>query len=534
MEGPRPLWLRRGGDRIDVGDDTSTHRPSLDSAALQDRAVRGLTWTMIHTVVAIPIGFAVNLLLARLLAPEGYGRLAFLTELITIAGSVLAIGLTPAIIQFGSKAHAAGRDREVTRILSASQGFRLLVVAPALTVLVVLLVDVPWPFLLIAVIFGVWVSAFVDGGPITLFIENKSDVGAKIAMVTNVAVQVGVVATVLVVGTADAVWATRVIVAAVCIGLYLIAVSPVYRKAVLRPRLPRNFPKGFWRFALPTGLAGLIGSLVVSRTEVLFLQWLSTPTQVGLFALAFGVSAHIFAPAQALTGPLIPAVSGLREVGPDKLDLAFRRTLRASSTIASLLVAAAIPALTLLLPLLYGDDFRDAAPAVLVLGLVGGLAVSTGPVSAFALARLSARILLIANVVALVVDVVLAIALIPMIGLWGAVIANGAGALTRLTVLLWSETRALGVRPSLVLAALLPTPLSALACTIAWLGSAYLPVPVVLQAAVAAVASLTLLILGMRLTGTGLTTADVEAVQRAIPRRLAPMARATLSFVTQK
>ncbi|UUZ44041.1 oligosaccharide flippase family protein [Janibacter limosus] len=508
--------------------------PGLTTGQLQDRAVRGFAWTMIHTVIAIPIGFGVNLLLARVLAPEGYGRLAFLTELIAIAGSVPAMGLTPAMIQFGSKAHAAGRKEEVAGILSSSQGFRLLVVAPLLTALVLLVVDVPWLFLVVAVAFGVWLPAFLDGGPITLFIENKSEVGAQIAMVSNIVVQTCVVASLLWFGTADSVWATRVIATAVGIGLALFAVASRYRRAVLSPRLPRHFPEGFWRFAIPTGTAGLIGSLVASRTEVIFLQWLSTPTQVGLFALAFGVSTHIFAPAQALTGPLIPAVSGLREVGPDRVALAFRRTLRASSTIASLLVAAAVPALTLLLPLLYGRDFRDAAPVLPVLGLVGGLAVSTGPVTAFVLARLSARLMLVANIVALVVDVVLAVALIPSMGLWGAVIANAAGTLTRLTVLLWSETRALRVRPASVVAALLPTVIGALGCTLARLVSGQLPVPVLAQAVVAALVAVTFLIAGMRLTRTGLTRADVAAVERALPRRLEVAGKVALSFVTQR
>ncbi len=148
----------------------------------------------------------------------------------------------------------------------------MLVVAPVLTLLVLLLIDVPWLLLAVAVAFGVWVPAFLDGAPITLFIENKTATGAKITMVSSLAVQVGVVAAVLWIGTADSVWAARIIIAALGIGLALPAIAPRYRRAVLRPRLPRHFPPGFWRFAIPTGVAGLIGSLVVSRTEVLFLQ----------------------------------------------------------------------------------------------------------------------------------------------------------------------------------------------------------------------------------------------------------------------
>ena len=85
----------------------------LGGSGLQDSAVKGAAWTLLHTIVSVPVGFAVNLLLARLLAPDGYGRLAFLTTLIGIASGVLALGLTSAMIQFGAKAHAAGRTEVV-------------------------------------------------------------------------------------------------------------------------------------------------------------------------------------------------------------------------------------------------------------------------------------------------------------------------------------------------------------------------------------------------------------------------------------
>lgn len=504
----------------------------MDSRRLQDRAVRGVAWTMLHTVISVPIAFLVNLLLARVLAPEGYGRLAFLTEVITIAGSVLALGLTPAMIQFGAKAHVSGRKGEVTRILSSAQGFRLLVVAPALTALVVLIMDLPWLLLVLAIAFGVWVPAFLDGGPIALIIENKTSTQAQIAMVSNLVVQAGVVGSVLLIGTADAVWATRVVLTALGIGLALVAITPMYRRAVLRPRLPRHFPTGFWRFALPTGLAGLIGSLVVSRTEVLFLQWLSTPTEVGLFALAFGVSSHVFAPAQALTGPLIPAISGLREVSPDRVADALHRTLRVSSTTAALIVAAGIPALALLLPTLYGEDFSDAAGAVLALGVVGGLAISTGPVSAFVLARLSGRHMLIANIGALVVDVALAVALIPTLGLWGAVIANAAGTITRLSVLLTTEIRALGLGTTATISCLRPAAISAAGCTAVWWSSAMLPVHPVAQAVVAAGASVGLLVVGLHATRSGLTAADSAALMRNLPDRVRGPGRLVVAAIT--
>jgi hypothetical protein len=104
----------------------------------------------------------------------------------------------------------------------------------------------------------------------------------------------------------DVVWLIRLIVSGAAIILFLAPISPSYRKAVLRPTLPRAFHR-FLAFALPAGAAGLLGTLALSRTEVFFLTWLSTPEAVGLFALAHGLSAHVFAPADALNRSAHPS-----------------------------------------------------------------------------------------------------------------------------------------------------------------------------------------------------------------------------------
>lgn len=514
-------------------DPSDAARPSFDSGQLQNAALKGAAWTMIHTVISVPIAFLVNVLLAQVLAPEGYGRLAFLTTLITLAASVLALGLAPAMIQFGAKAHAAGRTAEVTGILSSAQGFRLLVVAPVITVVVLLMVHVPWILLALAVAFGVWLPAVLNSAPVALTIENRTAANAKVALVSNLVTQSGVVLAILWIGTADSVWAARVVLASLGLGPAFWLMSRPYRRAILRPRLPRHFPVGFWRFALPTGIAGIIGELAVSRTEILILQWLATPTTVGLFALAFGVSNHVFAPAQALTGPLVPAVSGLREIGPDKVSRALLRTLRASSAVSALLIAGAVPTLSFLVPLVYGDEFKAAAPAVLVLGIVGGFAVTSGPLSAFVLARLSARLFLLANSVALAVDVLLALTLIPTMGLWGAVIANGAAILTRLSILLVSESRDLDVALHSVLSALTPTGIAALTSVLAWFAVGSAPISVVAQAVMGGAVAVSLLLLIMRVTGTGITHADATALLTIMPSRLKPVLARVMGLVVR-
>ncbi len=514
-----------------MADPVPPEQSALGRGELQEKAIRGAAWTLLHTLVSVPLAFAVNLVVARVLGVADFGRLAYLSMVMDVASGVVALGIGSALVQFGAKAHAAGRREEVRQLLSASQGFRLLVAAPLLSLMVVALVRVDVTFLLLAIAFGIWVPSALDGALACITIENKTEAGAKVAMVTNLILQVAVVVTLLWFGTADAVWSARLLVTGALVALALVPIASDYRRAVVRPALPR-FSREFMRYAIPTGVAGLVAWLVLSRTEVFFLNWLSSAGAVGIFALAFGIAQHVFAPGQALIGPLIPAVSGLREVDAEAVAPAFLRTMRATSTIIGLLCASALPLVSVLIPVLYGKQYSASAPMLLVLGISAGLLVAAGPVSAFVMARLSARRMLSANLFALAVDVGAAISLVPVWGAWGAVIANISGAMTRLGFLLVDEVRHLRLDPRVVAHALLPVGSGAIACGLAWAGAAAISFNPVARAVAAGALGMVVFALLLRLSGSGLAADDAAVIGRAAPRGTRRLARLTLRVLT--
>ncbi|GAB3880241.1 hypothetical protein GCM10028802_23630 [Terrabacter terrigena] len=480
--------------------------------------MRGAVWTVMHTFIAIPVAFVVNLLMARVLGAADYGRLAFLTALMEVVARILTAGFGSAVVQFGAKAHAAGRTDAVARLLSQSQGFRLVVVMPVLSLVVLLFADVPVGALVVAVVFGIVFPAALDGAVACLAIENKTADGAKIALVTSLATQAAVVVVVLAARTPDAVWTTRLVVTGIAVALCLLPISAAYRKAVLRPALPTGMPTGFWRYALPVGLAGVIGGLVMSRSEIFLMSWLATPAAVGVFALAFGLAGHVFAPAQAFVGPLVPAISGLLEVDASAVRPAFRRVLRAGATVVGLVEAVAVVPLAVLVPVLYGPEFTEAGPVVVALGVAAGFVTVGGPVVAFVSARLSAGEMLRATSVALVVDVVLAVGLIPALGIWGAVIANIGGSMTNLLILARSELRGLGVTVGLAVRDALPCLTGAGIAGLLLLATDVTPGNPWLRAVAAALLGGTAYVALLRLTRSGLTVPDADAVVRGVPR----------------
>ena len=154
---------------------------------------------------------------------------------------------------------------------------------------------------------------------------------------------------------------------------------------------------------------------------------------------------------------------------------------------------------------------------------------------AFTMGRLSSGRMLAANATALVIDVGLAMALIPVLGVWGAVMANLSGALSRLVLLIRGEIVALGLGwlrlANQALPALLAMPIAA-AC---WLvGDGVTSLPAVPTALVVGIIGLAALVVGLRTTRSGLTERDRQVVLNTVPRGLAPATAVLLRFLTHR
>ena len=228
-------------------------------------------------------------------------------------------------------------------------------------------------------------------------------------------------------------------------------------------------------------------------------------------------------------------MAGLHVNDREALLPAFERVVRASSTVISVVCGVALPAFAVLVPTFYGQDFSAAAPLLVVLGIAGAALAAGGPVLAFTMGRLSSGRMLAANATALAIDVGLAMALIPVLGVWGAVIANLAGALSRLVLLIRAEIDALGLGwlrlANQALPALLAMPIAA-AC---WLvGDGLASLPAIPTALVVGIIGLTALVVGLRTTRCGLTERDRQVVLNTVPRGLAPATALLLRFLTHR
>lgn len=507
---------------------------ALSAGDLQRRAVRGSLWTAVHTVVSVPLAFLANAVVARVLGPADYGELAFLTLALGLAVQVTQAGFSVGVVQWGAAAEARGDKVAAEGLLRRSMGFHVLVQMPLLVVAVVVLArDQSW-LVHGALLLSVALPAVLSSSTLSLTIENKSAGAAKIAIVSNVVMQASIAVTAVLNGTAAGVWATRSVAASLLLPLNFLLLDKLRRKAVLRLRLPVHLPQGYWRFCAFAWVGGLVGTLVFSRSEVLLLSWLTTPEAVGLFALAYGVSAQITAPVDAVVGPLVPAVAGLLSSHPESAKVAMLRAVRFAALLAGGVTAVALPLFYVAMPLIYGPNYVAAAPLFLVLGAASCFQSICNPVVVFTQGRRRTDVILAWSAVALAVNVGVAFALIPPYGVWGATVANSAGLGTFFVLALRHELRAQGLAAPDFLQAAASWLVALFAAVLAVVVSWVIPLPTLLVAIIVSLAGGMAYAAGLWLTNTGLARADVDAVMGALPSGMASVLRPAVRLVSQR
>lgn len=493
---------------------------ALSPANLQRRAVSGSMWTALHTIIAAPLAFVANAVVARVLGPASYGELAFLTLALGLATQLTHLSFSGGVIQWGAAVEAQGDRPAADTLLRRSLGYHVLVQLPLLVLAVVVLAREQSWWIRAALLASVVLPAAFSSAALSLTIENKTAGAAKIAIASNAVVQAAVTASAVLTGTAAGVWATRSVAASVLLPLNFMLLDKARRRASMRMSLPRNMPSGFWRFCSFAWLAGLVGTLVFSRSEILLLAWLTTPEAVGLFALAYGVSAQITAPVDAVVGPLVPAVAGLLSSHSASAKAALLRAVRLSALLAGGVTAVALPLFFFAIPLIYGAKFAAAASLFLVLGAASCFQSICNPVVVFTQGRRRTDVILKMSSIALVVNVAIALALIPSLGVWGAAVANATALATFFCLALRHELRVHGIGAAEFASASGSWLVALAAAALAVLLSSTLPVNAALASALAGCVGAAGYVAGLRVTGSGLTDRDAAAITSAAPSSL--------------
>ena len=330
-------------------------------------------------------------------------------------------------------------------------------------------------------------------------------------------------------------WAVRTVGPVIGLSLALFFLDRARRRAVLSPRLPLGLGRSFWRFALASWLAGVVGLLVFSRSEIFLLQWFGKTEDLGLFALAFGVSYQITAPVDAMLHALLPAVAGILSEWPERAADTFDRATRVSSVLAGGIAAVAVPVMVFAFPFIYGESFGESAWLFVPLALVSAFQTVNNPVLAFVNGRERGGLIVRVNTAALVLNLVAGVALIPPFGAWGAVAANVVAQAVALVLLALNEPLALQLRSRIYLKLLRSFVIGSV-CAAAALAAGVLVegFSSLLALVAACMVGGALYVIGIRRSNTGLTPDERDVLAAALGARVRPYLAGLLGPITTR
>lgn len=426
--------LRRLGDRLDP-------------------VTRGWAVMMGGTVGRLALGLVSSVLIARALEPSRFGVLAVLAAAAGIVGVIADLGLSTTAVKRvaaawpgdGAAAHDRWQAYVVLRMVTCSLIVLVPIVLAEPIATRVLRLEAPDSAgLLRLALLGIVATA--ASGAMNVALQGTRRFGRlSLALLFNAALtaalavwlawdgRLNLVTVLLVLGIGTS-------LATLALGYGLLPAGwSLERRTLAHSRLSREgralmqFGRWLW--------IGSIFAALTAQLDVLLLNRLAAPAVVGSYALALNLASKADVVNQSLHAVLLPAASALETTGG--LRGYVRRGL-ARSGLISLGLLLLIPLAGPLIALFYGPEFSAAAPLFRGLLLVVIFDVMTAPLLLLAFPLNRPRLLATADGVRALTLALAALALIPVLGAWGAVLAKAAARVAGATLIvaaLWRSRR---------------------------------------------------------------------------------------------
>lgn len=426
---------------------------------------RGIAWAGVVNLAGGATGSLIGLLLAaiigRHLGTEGAGTYFLVVAVFMIVSNVTELGADTGLVRYVSAARARGRLTDVPALVQMA----LVPVLLAGLVVVVLTAGVvsscpdlfaPLPGGLVVLAAGVAVLSSL----LAVALAISRGLGDVVAypLLQNVALPVmrliGVGVAVLagwgVIGVLGS-WLAPVAVVlalAVAVAARLTARhAGGLRAAPTRPSDRRRLSSEFWGFSATRGVAAAV-EILLEWMDVILVGALASPAQAGIYAVVTRC---------ARAGEVIQQAARVA-VGPQISAALARGATREAREIYGLVTAAMIwlawPFFLVLAIFgetvlsLFGPGFAVGATSLAVLSLAMGVATAAGTVQTILLMGGRSSWQLADKSLALVLNIALDLALIPLWGIEGAAVAWAVTIVIDTLVVVWQVQRLMGVSPA--------------------------------------------------------------------------------------
>lgn len=359
----------------------------LPQGSLRARFARGAIWSLVGTVGGRFFALLSGVVVARLLGKEGYGELGIVLSTALMFQTFGAFGLGLTATKHVAELRATNPEK-ASRIMALSQ---IVAVATGALCAVAMYLLSPWlareilaaPHLVdllrisgIILFFGSLSGA--QGGALA-GLEAFQSVAA-ITLLSGLVTVPLTVCGVLWFGLEGAVWAAIAVSALTCILNH-----GALRRHVLRHRLSMRLTgcwregRVLWRFSLPALLAGVMVAPVNWACAAMLVNQPGGYGENGVYNAANQWFAAVLLLPGIATQVLLPILSERLGAGaPDQTRRLLRTTLLASAVLVAPVVLCGSLASPWIMRL-YGPDFADAWPTLIVVLLTAGLLAVMGP-----------------------------------------------------------------------------------------------------------------------------------------------------------
>lgn len=399
------------------------------------RSIRGLDTLVVDLagvtaarVATLVLGLLTVVLTARVLTPEGYAVIAYMT----IGGTLI---MFVAGGWSGAAVRRYGREElDRTASMQRSAWARAALTVPILVAVSVLLLalkavealpqEFTWTYLWLTVALGFF---FVAGEQLQGVLDAAGRM--RLGAVAGAGRQALLVAGLVVIAASGAgqstltvAWLTVAVAAALMLGLSF-ALRGLH---LWPPRIDRTQLRRIFVFSAPL-IAFSASQYGMRSVDIVVLRAYGTPEDVGIYALAYQSYTMLQTFAVTITIVLVPLFVSLREAGREMLVARyFERLVPQAILVTSILGGLLASLVVLAVPVVFGSEFEDAARplALLVAALVLFAVASLLSPILFLYERTRATSLI--NIAALVINTVGDFLLIGMLdaGIIGPAIAT--------------------------------------------------------------------------------------------------------------
>jgi O-antigen/teichoic acid export membrane protein len=388
--------------------------------------LRGGAWGLLVAIVPPLQTLLISIAAARLLGAEDFGRQSFMAFISVSCVSVFAARVPAALSRFGAELLGAGENGMVVGLLRWTVRVQILsgaVAAGGFVAAAVFGAEPSGGWVLAGL--ATWVACIHASASSFLVAAQRWRDSLLPGLVTTIAAVIAAITVLALGGGITGYFAVEFVISAINL------VWTTRYAARLRRRLGDPVPitperrREFRGFMQASTFFAVIEFVVLSRSEVVFLRHYSGATEVALYSVAFAAAAAVGRVPEMVTNVALPAVATLHGAGEhDRIRSGYWRATRLLIALCPALVAVAAGLGAALLGLVYGREYHDAQPVLVILLTPFALLPVAGMASALLWIFGRMRFLVIWGVIGTIVDVGLAFVLVPLWGADGAAVVN--------------------------------------------------------------------------------------------------------------